>query len=74
MNSTRIQNCIQDLLDQQGKTRGELTKYLTKKGIKVSRQKMGNWCTNVNQPQDGETRRAIAAFLKKAVSKVFFVI
>ena len=74
MNSRLIQNCIQDLLDQQGKTRTELRKYLVKKGIKATRQKIGAWCINANQPQDGETRRAIAKFLNRAVSKVFFVV
>jgi hypothetical protein len=69
-----VQNCIQDLLDQQGRTRTELRQYLGKKGIKTSRQRIGAWCINANQPEDGECRRAIAVFLKKAVSKVFFVV
>lgn len=69
-----IQNCIQDLLDQQGRTRTELRKYLEKKGLPVSRQRIGAWAINANQPESGEYRRAIATFLGKAVSKVFFVV
>jgi DNA-binding XRE family transcriptional regulator len=66
-----MKNAIQNLMNEKGLTRIELSAYLQKRKLAVSRQAVHAYCHNKSQPLSGEVRRAICEFLKEKITNVF---